>query len=183
MQYETIVLELLSRIQVLEQDMATLKEAVARLGEKQAREPAEASDGRRAGREEEPEEAQPSVSYGKVTEEMIDCCYVYGKKSVEHPDANFWDYADEIVKETGMNRNSAFMYMYVVRCLLEGSVFKRSISTKAMNRYLTRIEEEYGKVGLARAIQAVEAFMEYRRATDQPVGAVEKICQVYQQRL
>ena len=176
MQYETVVLEMLSRIQALEQEVARLRESVRLLEE--AQESAALSN---SGQPEEGDSSEEK-QYGKVTDRMIDICYVYGKKSFEAPEAS-WNYADEVVKETDMNRNSAFMYMYVVRCLLSGSVFKRSISMKALKQYLMQIEEEYGKVGLAKALQAVDAFMDYRRATNQPVKSVQKIYREFKQRL
>ena len=62
MQYETIILELLSRIKKLEEDVEELKQSrVSNIIEQ------------------ENSASVPSVSYTKMTDEMIEICYKCGK--------------------------------------------------------------------------------------------------------
>ena len=146
MQYETIILELMARIKKLEEEVAMLKEAVGSFDNQDEREAVsdetgETSEGRRG-----------QGSYKKMTDEMMMICYKCGKQL--NDGANSSELADMIVEETGMNRNSAIMYIYAVSSLLSGTVFKRAISGKALRKYYDLILNEYGSAGLEKAIKA-----------------------------
>ena len=78
-------------------------------------------------------------SYLKMTEEMMEMCYMAGKKLYSDEKLNIGILADEISTKTGMNRSSAVMYIYVVDCMLKGNVYKRAISTKATEKYFKEI--------------------------------------------
>jgi len=165
MQYDTIILELLARIKKLEEEVEELKQAVKK------NEISEETDTiNNFGSE--------SVTYGKMTEEMIDTCYEYGKKLLIGK--NIQDSADEIYASTGMNRNSAIMYLLAVQSMLEGDVFKRAISSKALKIFFEKIFNEYGKDGLRKAIKATKLHIEYRRNCGHPTGSLEEICDQYE---
>ncbi|MBQ4636713.1 MAG: hypothetical protein IJB64_09805 [Akkermansia sp.] len=164
MQYETIILELMSRIKTLETDVANMKADIQSLEvtinslsesntDFNVNSPIETTDST---------SPRNTTTYMKMTEHMMDVCYTYGKKAYESSDANIGYYADLVAEQTGMNRSSAFMYIYGVKNLLEGKVFKRAISTKALRKYFSTIYNEFGKAGLTKALQATKANIEYR---------------------
>jgi len=164
MQYETIILELLSRIKKLEEDVEELKQfRVSNIIEQ------------------EHSASVPSVSYTKMTDEMIEICYKCGKMVFQGENAQ--ELADDVAEETGMNRNSAFMYIYVVSSLLSGEVFKRAISKKALEIYFKKIFQDYGSDGLKKAIKATRLHIDYRRSCGHAVDSIEEACDKAEARL
>ena len=122
-----------------------------------------------------------TVSYKKMTDEMIDICYKCGKKLVAGESVQ--ELADDIADSTGMNRNSAVMYLYAVQGMLEGTIYKRAISAKAMRRYYDTIWNESGREGLKKAIRATRLHIDYRRDCGHTVDSIEEICDQYESRL
>ena len=114
---------------------------------------------------------------------MIDFCYTCGKKAYENRNINLWELADKAAAATGMNRNSAFMYICAVKSMLEGNVYKRAVNAKAQRKYFNNIYQEYGKAGLSKAIRSARLHAEYRRQCNIPADTVESICQEFQYRL
>lgn len=170
MQYETIILELLTRVKALENDVNELKQAQLRI---QGNDIAEDND-----------HCVPSTAkapYTKLTDEMLDICYKFGKKAVAGE--NIQELADDIADATGMNRNSAVINLYVVQCMLEGKIYKRGISSKATKRYFDAIFSEYGSAGLRRAINAARLNIAYREECGIPSDSVKEICDSYEIRL
>lgn len=176
MQYETIILELLSRIKNLEGGVETLKQQIGNLllpdEQEETEASAEASGTYRA---------DVSASYKKMKDKMIEICYRCGKKvqKGENPQ----ELASEIADETGMNRNSAIMYLYAVNGMLEGTIYKRAISAKAMQKYFDIIFDEYGSAGLKKAIAATKLHINYRRECGHTVDSIEEICNRYERKL
>ena len=174
MQYETIILELLSRIKKLEEEVSELKQALQAPSSTHF-----TNDDTVSGIYEE--NTDGSVSYTKMTEEMIDICYNSGKKLASGE--NVQDLADDIAESTGMNRNSAVMYLYAVQGMLDGTIYKRAISAKAMRRYYDTIWNERGSIGLKKAIKATRLHIDYRRECGHTVDSIEEICNHYESRL
>ena len=164
MQYETIILELLSRIKKLENDVEELKQY--RISN---------------NIEQENSASISSVSYTKMTDEMIEICYKCGKKVFEGENAQ--ELADDVAEETGMNRNSAFMYIYAVKSMLAGEIYKRAISKKALEIYFKKIFNEYGSTGLKKAIKATRLHIDYRRSCGHVVDSIEEACDKAEARL
>ena len=121
MQYETIILELLSRIKKLEDDVSELKQALNTNATIQT--PVVNNEESRTTNARE-----STVEYKKTTDEMIELCYKYGKRLANGENAQ--ELADKITDATGMNRNSAIMYLYAVQGMLDGVIYKRSINWK-----------------------------------------------------
>jgi len=112
--------------------------------------------------------------YDKMTDEMIEICYKCGKMVFQGENAQ--ELADDVAEETGMNRNSAFMYIYVVSSLLSGEVFKRAISKKALEIYFKKIFQDYGSEGLKKAIKATRLHIDYRKSCGHTVDSIEEVC-------
>lgn len=176
MQYESIILELMTRIKKLEDEVAQLKSTIE----------AQSDTANRTVLTEVEEEkgaAPASSGYTKMTDEMIELCYQYGKRAFETKNNAPFDLADCVAKETGMNRNSAVMYISAVKSMLEGSVYKRAINARATRRYFTMIQKEFGKAGLARALKATNQHIAYRKGFNHPVDSIEAICNEFEERL
>ena len=118
-----------------------------------------------------------------MTEHMMDVCYSYGKKAYQTPDANIGVYADVVADETSMNRNSAFMYIYAVKNMLEGKVYKRAISAKALRKYFSTIYNEFGKTGLSNAITATREHVKYRHSKNIPADSIAAVCNEFQSKI
>lgn len=174
MQYETIILELLSRIKKLEDEVNALKQTIGALQVVPQNMYSENDSDNFPSNE-------SSVSYKKMTDDMIDICYKCGKKLCDGE--SIQDLADSIVEETGMNRNSAIMYLYAVQGMLEGTVYKRTISAKATKVFFTKIFNEYGSAGLKKAIKGTRLHAQYRQECGLPYENIEEICNMFESRL
>ena len=174
MQYETIILELLSRIKKLEDDVNELKRALDVRNSVPTILTQDEGNG-------EPTIREATVAYKKMTDEMIDICYKCGKKVANGENAQ--ELADDIAESTGMNRSSAIMYLYAVQGMLSGTIFKRAISAKALKKYFDTIWNEDGRKGLRKAIQATRLHVDYRRSCGHMVDSIEEICDQYESRL
>ena len=178
MQYEKVILELFSRVQVLEEKYSNLLLKYEALESKLS----EIENGTNADRQ-EPHSAACAAAYHKLTDEMIDMCYRCGKM-LHYDDGNdLQELADTIAESTGMNRSSAVIYVYAVNCMLSGTVYKRAISAKAIRRYFDFIFNDYMSHGLELAIQSVREHVAYRRDCGQNVDSIAELCDEYAARL
>ncbi len=166
MQYEVIILELLSRIKKLEADVEELKSLLPSNG---------------STSEIVPTESEGRPSYTKMTDEMILICYQSGKKMRDGENPN--ELAEMIAEDTGMNKNSAVMYLYAVDGMLNGTIYKRAISSKALKKYFELIFNEYGSKGLRKAIQATREHIRYRQECGHTVDSIEEICSQYENKI
>ena len=167
MQYEAIILELMSRIKKLEEEVDLLKNTINGNFNKSQ------NDEQFTFTRNDANEYNVS-SYKKMTDEMIETCYKFGKKV--HSGENLQEIADDVVDITGMNRNSAIMYLQVVCSMLDGVIYKRAINSKAIQKYFDNIWNESGSEGLKKAVKATRLHMEYRKECGQNVDSVEEIC-------
>lgn len=174
MQYETIILELLSRIKKLEEEVGELKQVILTTTNDNYNDDTDIS-------EKQNESNKNSVSYTKITEEMIDFCYRNGKKLVAGE--NIMKLAYDITDSTGMNQTSAIMCLYAVQGMLEGKVYKRAISTKATKKFYDAIWKDCGNDGLQKAIYATRLHIDYRKECNLTSNSIEKICELYEKKL
>ena len=170
MQLESIILELMSRIQKLEDEVNVLNRRIDELLEKK-----NVNNGGASIKDE------MKTAYKKMTGEMIEVCYRYGKRV--HEGENLQEVADEVADKTGMNRNSAIMYLYVVDCLLSGTVYKRAINSKALDKYYEYIENEYGVDGVRKAVKATKEHIIYRKKLGHTVDSIEEICAAWEKKI
>lgn len=126
--------------------------------------------------------AAPSSSgYQKTSDEMIAVCYACGKRL--HSGENLSNLVRDVEAKTGMNRNSSIMYLYAVAAMLDGTAYKRAISTRAARFYFDQILAEFGSRGLALALQATRLHIEYRKSCGHTVDSMEKLYRQYEQKL
>lgn len=167
MQYETIILEMLARIKKLEEDVSILKQEQSTFFAMHSVEEESGGDS--------------TVPHQKITDERIDICYSYAKRV--YAGENIQEIADEVVNETGMNRNSVIMYLYAINGMLNGTIYKRAISAKAVRRYFDIIFREYGSEGLKKAIHSVELHINYRKECGHTIDSIEEIYNEYKNKL
>ena len=115
-----------------------------------------------------------------LTDEQIRLCYQSGKKISEGE--NVADLADEIVAATGMNRNSAIIYLNAVNSMLNGKVYKRAINISATGQYFDWIFNEYGVKGIQRALKATQLHINYRKECGHTVDSLEELYERYARR-
>ena len=175
MQYDAIILELMARIKRLEDDVSALKENIGNISSSNIS-PVVSAETHKLS-----ETYRGQKSYKKMTDEMVVVCYKCGKQLTEGDNPS--ELADMIVEETGMNRNSAMMYIYAVSSLLSGTVFKRAISGKALRKYYDLIWDDYGSAGLKKAIQATRLHIDYRKDCGLTTDAIEELCNEYEKKL
>lgn len=164
MNYESVILELLQRIQRLELEVNELKQKSSQVADETTEKCMNSSN-----------------SYNRLDDEMIKLCYDYGKKL--YSGGNSRQLADMIANETGMKKNSAIIYLYAVKSMLEGKEFKRAISAKAMQIYLDKISEEFGTTGLERALSSTDKHIEYRIGCGHNVDSLIKLAEKNRKRL
>lgn len=180
MQYEKIILELMSRIQELECDVKELKEKVDVMQRaKRLKENGKNTD----SPDDLSAETAQGITYNKMTESMIQLCYQYAKQAYREEDADMGMYADEAAEKTGMNRSSAFINIYAAKHMLDGDVFKRAVSAKAIRIYLDSILKDFGKEHLEKAIASTREHVAYRRQFGHPVKSIEVICEEYEDKI
>ncbi len=189
MQYEVVIMDLMSRIIKLEKEVEELKKersASAIECDDRAKAPVFASDVIMT--DASSLTGDDGVGRVKMTEEMMRICFdaaerLYRTKCVGRSIGGaVSDLADEIVSEYGMNHSTAVIYIYVVLALLEGAVFKRAISSTALKMYMDMIFKKYGIKGLERAIKATRAHVKYRRQCGHKVDSIEEICDEYERK-
>lgn len=166
MNYESIILELMNRIQTLEQKVSNI--------EMQMFEDEEKSD------KEDKEMGHKNI---KITTEMLNACYDRGKKTYLLGSNNFAELAEEVSSETGMTQSTAQMYIIDINAMLHGNYFNRSMGTNAAQLFFDRIEQDFGKSGLQNAITALEQHIRYMNSMGYPVRALCRICKEYKEKL
>lgn len=167
MEYERIILELMSRIKNLEEEVPQLRERISRL------ESHLSSFGDNA-------HCSSAVTYTKTSDEMIDACYDYGKMAFSDATLDLGNLANTVSERTNMNRNSALMYIYVVKCMLEGEIYKRAISAKATEKYFKAILSDYGRTGLSKALRAAKEHIKYRQNLGHTVDSLISLYERYE---
>lgn len=171
MQYEKVILEMLERIQALEDQVKELKEKQVKVS---------VATGATVIQKERLTPPAPRRTNTKVTEEMLEACYQAGKRAVGSDYADVTMLADQVSMRTGMNRNNAIMTIFAVVALLNGELYKRAVSGRALAKYFDNILRDYGKGGLQRAIAAMRKHIDYRRALHHNVDLLEQTCERYQ---
>lgn len=184
MSYEGIVLELMSRIQRLEslyeelhhivmQQMSSAEGPAA--AEPRLDPPAVRIDPAHPAAP----PAAPDRGRQKMTADHIAACYACGRQLYENPARGLVDAAEALADQTGMNRNSAIMYIYAVKNMLQGEIYKRAISQTAAEAFFQYILRDFGEDGLQKAIQSTRQHIVYRRACGHTVDKLEALCDRY----
>lgn len=91
----------------------------------------------------------------KINEEMIQV--VWDKFKLLHAGlSNEFDLSDEIEAETGMNKNSAFIYLTIIKNMVQGKENKRNMKVKDFEFFLVKIEDELSKEAFKNSILSLK---------------------------
>ena len=176
MQYDSIILELMNRIKTLEARCDEMENQIGMMK----------PDTSKAFIP----EIKNKTSYisanednkrQKMTQEMIHACYEYGVILYQQNNADFGQEVDKLTFKTGMNRNSAIMYVYAVKSMLQGKIYKRAISQIATEQFFQNIFKDFGKEGLQKAVRATKAHIVYRRQCGLDADGLDNLCDHYEE--
>lgn len=172
MQYDAIILELMSRIQSLEQTVGEVNRRISAL------ENAGLSDETKETADSSPEE--PERHRQKMTEEMILACYACAVRLDRQEGLDFNREVADLARRTGMKKSSAIMYVYAVKNMRSGTVYKRAINQTATERFFQRILQDDGTAGLEKALRATRAHIAYRQQLGHTVDGLIALCDRYE---
>ncbi len=85
---------------------------------------------------------------------------------------------DRLVKNAGMNPNSALMYLQVFQKMMEGKGYKRAINGTATQCFLDDIHKSYGDDAVIKALTSVDEHIEYYEALGH--GKLKNIREIHQ---
>ncbi len=70
--------------------------------------------------------------------------------------------AIDYLADIGLNRSSARDFLYILKSMLDGVVYKRAMSTGATDYFMQKVREHYGPEKLANAIAALRLHISYK---------------------
>lgn len=178
MKYESVILEMMTRIQKLEARCYALEGHGAQPEQKEAAAPAVPAEKRVPTKRKK----ESKHKYGKLTEDMVEACYQSACRLEQGGELNFADELAWLVEEYGINRNTAIMCVYAARSMLRGDSYNRAISRPATEHLFQDILRDFGEPGLQRAIQATRAHIEYRIGLGHHMDGLESLCRQYENR-
>lgn len=73
------------------------------------------------------------------------------------------DGARELHENYGLNETFARDFIYDFRCMRDGKVFHRGMSTDALQYFLASIKKDYGDAALAAALNSANAHVDYMK--------------------
>lgn len=97
---------------------------------------------------------------GKITKREITPLYDMAKR-VYHKKIQIEPAISSLVISYGINKNSMKDYINCFKAMMEGKVYKRTINNEATSYYLQEILKDYGTEQLKKAINSVQAHVEY----------------------
>lgn len=178
MQYDSIILEIISRIKQLETRCDKIEDHISQL-ELSCYEIHQAILNQNTEVSEEMT-VQNGGQKQKMTREMIDACYHCGVALFQQEGIDLGKEIDRLTINTGVNRNSAIMYVYAVKNMLSGQVYKRAISQTATELFFQYILRDFGKEMLKKAVSATRSHITYRRECGHIVDGLEALCNQYE---
>jgi hypothetical protein len=81
----------------------------------------------------------------------------------------------ELLQLKGLNKNTASDGIYQYGCLIRGSIFKRSISTKLLSVYLESIYRDNGMDILTNAMNSINLYMENLNNKGKKLSSIRKL--------
>lgn len=97
----------------------------------------------------------------QITLQNIYDCYEYGKRVAEGE--LYKGIAAKNVAKTGMDEDSAQIYIRCVRSMIRGERYTGTVNEMAVSRFLTNIMNDYGFDGLRRALGSLRMHLDYQK--------------------
>ncbi|GAB3307995.1 HNH endonuclease [Hymenobacter tenuis] len=113
----------------------------------------------------------------KITSQQVHQAYTIARQVYEaeiSKDHGLW----KLTSEEGLNLATAAFFIDDLRHLLTGTVFKRTLSSPAMDYFLAKISQDYGPSGLETALSALKQHITYHEKEYESV--MKSMRQVYQ---
>ncbi len=166
MQYEAIILELMSRIKNLENEVEEIKRMALS----------------NSAKIKEDGEGKETRKHVEMTEKMMIACYDGAKKFLSGEALEI--IVDQVVTKTDMNRNSAKMYINVVKSMLRGEAYGASISSSAVQVFFELILKNDGKDVLEKAINSTRGYLSKKYGNDLTKGKkILKLCDEFERKV
>jgi 5-methylcytosine-specific restriction protein A len=86
---------------------------------------------------------------------------------------------DDLERAHGLNTNSANMTIRSLRHMLHGERYRRALMMDTTDYFLRRIQEEYGDLGLQKALVGLSAHIDYRHSTGVEVPGLQTMLARY----
>ena len=166
MNYESIILELMNRIKVLENRCDEMEEQMSNLGI----EPVDIGEEFMMRR---------NTVRQKMTKEQIRNCYEHGVALYKYDYLDLSSEISKLLSETPMNPNSAIMYVSAVINMLNGEVYKRAINQTATELYFQYIQADFGVEKLKNAIHSTKLHIKYREQFGPTLTGLVELCNKY----
>ena len=113
-----------------------------------------------------------------ITKEMVFAAYSLGKE-VCFGKLNFSDGTKQLTKNTGMNHSSSQNYIYVLRSMLSGTCYTRTINEFATDYFLCNIGLEFGAERQQNAAKATLQHVEYYKEIRSYLKGIKLIAMKY----
>lgn len=95
-----------------------------------------------------------------IIKTMIEAAYEQGKKFYNQEITRI-EAIDYLVENCKMNQASASHYIQVLSCMLRGINYSRNINNDSVKYFLRKIHDDFGYIGLSKALDSVESHIEY----------------------
>jgi addiction module RelB/DinJ family antitoxin len=76
-------------------------------------------------------------------------------------ESNVIDLSEEVEKQSGMNKGSAFIYLNILMNMIEGRKNTRNMKVKDFQYFLNRINDEFGHEIFMKSIQSINKSVPY----------------------
>ena len=160
MNYERIIIEMLQRIQALEDRVAALE----------------------ADRPVEAPAPAPAAPVRGISAAAVDACYDLALRLEQSPAEDAAQALHRLADSHGCQYNYAVCFVTAARAMLAGREFKYAIKRDAARRFFDRILEDFGRQGLRRAIDAARAHAAYQQRHGNPARSICSLCDAYESR-
>lgn len=108
------------------------------------------------------DEFEPHRSNQKITRQMVDEVWAAFLRHLREQ-IEIGRLADDVASNTGMNRSSAFIYLYILSNLVKGEYNKRALKFSDLEYLMKRIKTELGHQAFANAIESLRQSVPYWR--------------------
>lgn len=168
MNYDKVIVGLLSRIEVLEEEVRALKKGLGELN-------TETQVNNQKG------EAKPMKV--KIRKKEVEALYKYAKLVYEGEISR--DEAIEIIsREYKLNKNSISDYFYGFKSMIHGEKYVRTMNTMGTRYFFEQILKDYGKSALKRALHAtMEHIIYYESIGKTTMKTLREIHNEYRNRI
>jgi len=119
----------------------------------------------------------------EISAEIVEACYAYARRAVLG-ELTEGAAVEDLVTLNGMNKASATDYVRVLRTMLAGRVFNRTLNTHAAEYYLNEILKDFGILAAKRALSAFRLHVSYYNGLGQGrLASVATVCDVFESRV